>query len=104
MRTKLLVDQCDKCACYEILTFLKWFRHRRGPGRAYAAPCGPTWANLCPYGSSWALIMPAEVPVRSKRVGSMIHGMLSSASKSNVSVPIRPNNEPLFKTAVFGSK
>jgi peptide/nickel transport system substrate-binding protein len=32
------------------------------------------------------------------------HQVISWASKSNVSVPIRPNNEPLFKTAVYGSK
>ena len=32
------------------------------------------------------------------------HQVISWASKSNVSVPIRPNNEPLFRTAVFGDK
>ena len=32
------------------------------------------------------------------------HQVISWASKNNVSVPIRPNNEPLFKFAVYGSK
>ena len=32
------------------------------------------------------------------------HQVISWASRNNVSVPIRPNNEPLFKTAVYGSK
>ena len=29
------------------------------------------------------------------------HQVISWASKSNVNVPIRPNNEPLFRTASF---
>ena len=29
------------------------------------------------------------------------HQVISWASKSNVDVPIRPNNEPLFRTASF---
>ena len=29
------------------------------------------------------------------------HQVISWASKSNINVPIRPNNEPLFRTASF---
>jgi peptide/nickel transport system substrate-binding protein len=29
------------------------------------------------------------------------HQVISWAAKSNVNVPIRPNNEPLFRTASF---